>query len=45
MGRPRARGAGPYLDSSFGLNHLAVVCALPRLKTIEDYRGLLRHKP
>jgi NADH-quinone oxidoreductase subunit N len=27
------------------LGAFAVVCALPRLKTIEDYRGLLRHKP
>ncbi|MEU4250380.1 NADH-quinone oxidoreductase subunit N [Amycolatopsis sp. NPDC026612] len=27
------------------LGAFAVVCALPRLKTVEDYRGLLRHKP
>jgi len=27
------------------LGAFAVVCALPRMKTIEDYRGLLRHKP
>jgi NADH-quinone oxidoreductase subunit N len=27
------------------LGAFAVVCAVPRLKTIEDYRGLLRHKP
>lgn len=27
------------------LGAFAVVCALPRLKTIEDYHGLLRHQP
>jgi NADH-quinone oxidoreductase subunit N len=27
------------------LGAFAVVCALPRLKTIDDFRGLLRHRP
>jgi NADH-quinone oxidoreductase subunit N len=27
------------------LGAFAVVCALPRAKTIDDYRGLLRHRP